>query len=243
MNGSLHYIDDYFTGALNEDEKKDFEKRIASDPDFAKEVAEYISIRDGINAHLQQQKKEEFAELYQELSAPSKSAKIVTLKRIGYLVAASVLLLIGWLAFFQRSNPQSIAGNYIAANLHTLGLNMGVSDSLQAGISAYNSQSYRVAERLFKPLANKQEANPEAIEDLGLTYLATKQYDEALKNFNKLSAMPLRINRGQFYKALTLMARSQGTDTQQAKKILQQIIDKNLYGNENARNWINRIKN
>jgi hypothetical protein len=244
MNTSLNYIDDYFTGALNEVEKRDFEKRCASDPDFAKEVAEYISIRDGLKAHLQEKKKEEFAELYEQLSAaPSKSSKIITLKRIGYLAAASVLLLIGWLTFFQRTNPQTIANNYIAANLHTLGLNMGVSDSLQTGISAYNSKSYAIAERFFKPLVNKREAAPDAIEDLGLTYLATKQYDLALKSFEKLSAIPLHINRGPFYEAITLMARSEGSDTRQAKKILQEIINKNLYGNEEARNWIKQLKN
>ena len=243
MKSSIHYIDDYFTGALNDDEKKDFERRCAADPDFAKEVAEYITIRDGLNAQLQQQKKEEFAELYQQLSAPSKPAKIITLERISYLAAASVLLFIGLLIFLQRTNPQTIADKYIAGNLSTLGLNMGVSDSLQSGISAYNAKSYQVAARLFKPLANKQETAPDAIEDLGLTYLAMKQYNDALKSFDELSAIPLHVNRGQFYKAVTLMARSEGQDEQQAKKILQQIIDKNLYGNQQARNWIKNFKN
>ncbi|HEY2580801.1 MAG TPA: tetratricopeptide repeat protein [Mucilaginibacter sp.] len=243
MNTTLNYIDDYFTGALNDDEKRDFERRCASDPDFAKEVAEYITIRDGLKSELQQKRKEEFEKLRKELSVPAKPSNIITLRRISYLVAASILLILGWFAFFNRSNPQSTADKYIAANLTTLRLNMGVSDSLQMGMSAYNSKSFADAEYIFKSLASKQEANPDALEDLGLTYLATKQYDEALKSFDQLSAVTLHINKGQFYKALTLMARSKGTDNQQAKQILQEIIDKNLYGNEDARNWIKQIKN
>ncbi|HEY4323669.1 MAG TPA: tetratricopeptide repeat protein [Mucilaginibacter sp.] len=240
MNTILNFIDDYFTGSLNDDEKRDFERRCASDPDFAKEVAEYITIRDGLKSELQQKRKEEFEKLRQELSVPS---NIITLKRISYLVAASIIVILGWFAFFNSSNPRSTADKYIAANLTTLRLNMGVSDSLQMGMSAYNSKSFADAERIFKSLASKKDANPDAIEDLGLTYLAMKQYDRALKSFDQLSVIPLHINKGQFYKALTLMARSQGTDNQQAKQILQEIIDKNLYDNEDARNWIKQIKN
>jgi hypothetical protein len=243
MNNSLNLIDDYFTGMLTDDERRNFEKRCLADSAFSKEVANYISLRDVLNAHLQQQKREEFAQLYQQLSSTAKPTKIITFKRMAFLAAACILLIIGWFAFFQSPSPQKIADKYIAANLNTLGLNMGSSDSLQAGIAAYNSKSYARAEELFVPLTTKAETAPEAIKYLGLTHLAIKQYDEALKNFDQLSAMPLYTNPGQFYKALTLMARSEESDTKQAKEILQHIINKNLYGNQEARNWIKYIKN
>jgi len=243
MNNSLNLIDDYFTGMLTDDERKAFEQRCLTDSAFSKDVATYISLRDGLNAYLQQQRKEEFAKLHQELSAPAKPAKIVSFKRITLLAAASVLLIVGWFAFLRGPSPQKIADQYIAANLNTLGLNMGSSDSLQAGIAAYNSKAYDRAEQLFVPLTVKTETASEAIKYLGLTHLAIKQYDEALKNFDQLSAMPLYTNPGQFYKALTLMARSQGSDTKQAKEILEHIINKNLYGSQEARNWIKHIKN
>jgi tetratricopeptide (TPR) repeat protein len=244
MNSTLNYIDDYFTGALTEDEKREFERRCAAEPEFAREVAEYITIRDGLRLELQQKRKEAFEKLRQELTAiPPKPSKIITLKRISYLAAASILVILGWFAFFNRSNPQTIAYKYIDANLSTIRLNMGETDSLKSGISAYNAKSYTDAEHFFKPLSIKQNATPAATEDLGLTYLAQKRYDEALKTFDQLAAMTLHINKGKFYKALTLMARSKGTDNQQAKQILQEIIDNNLYGEQEARNWIKQIKN
>jgi tetratricopeptide (TPR) repeat protein len=241
MNDSINYIDNYFTGALSDDEKTDFEQKCAADQSFAKEVAEYISMRDAINGYLQQQKREDFATLYQELSTPSKLAKIILLKRIAYLAAACILLTIGWFSFLRHSKSQLIATNYISGNLNTLGLNMGVSDSLQMGITAYNSKSYLAAEQLFKPLTYRQTTASEATKYLGLTYLADKQYEAAINSFDQLAAMPLYVNPGQFYKALTLMERSKGTDRQQAKKILQQIIDKRLYGYQQASNWINQF--
>jgi tetratricopeptide (TPR) repeat protein len=241
MSDSINYIDNYFTGALSDIEKSDFEKRCAADQSFAKEVAEYISMRDAINEYLKQQKREDFATQHQELSTPTNSTKIIVLKRIAYLAAACILLTIGWFSFLRHSKSQLIAANYISENLNTLGLNMGVSDSLQMGITAYNSKSYTEAERLFKPLTHRPATAPEAIKYLGLTYLADKQYDAALKNFDQLASMSLHINPGLFYKVLTLMERSEGTDRLQAKKILQQIIDKKLYGYQQANNWINQF--
>lgn len=244
MNNSFDYIDDYFGGLLTEEEKKAFERRCLSDDAFAEEVASYVSLRNGLKDQLNAQKKKEFTELYRQLSADNSTAgKVINLRILSYAVAASLLLFIGWFLFYQQPGPKKLANQYIAANLSSLGLNMGKSDSLQAGISAYNSKSFSEAERIFKSIASKKEANPEALEDLGLTYLAMGRYDEALKSFDKLSVMSLHINRGPFYKAITLMARSKGTDNQQAKKILQEIINKNLYGQQHARNWVKLIKN
>ena len=241
MSDSINYIDNYFTGALSDDEKADFEQRCTADKSFAKEVAEYISMRDAVNEYLKQQKREDFDTLYQELYTPAHSTKIVVLKRIAYLAAACILLTIGWFSFLRHSKSRLIADNYISGNLNTLGLNMGVSDSLQMGITAYNSKSYPEAEKLFKPLTYNPATAPEATKYLGLTYLADKQYEAALKSFDQLTGMSLYINPGQFYKALTLMERSKGTDREEAKKILQQIIDKKLYGYQQAASWINQF--
>jgi len=95
---------------------------------------------------------------------------------------------------------------------------MGSSDNLQAGISAYNAKQYAQAERLFQSASEQQKNDFKAIEYLGLTHLAMKQYDQALKDFDSLSAMRLYSNPGLFYKALTLMERSEGTDLENAKK-------------------------
>jgi tetratricopeptide (TPR) repeat protein len=118
---------------------------------------------------------------------------------------------------------------------------MGKADSLQAGISAYNAKQYVQAEHIFQSAYERHHADFEAVEYLGLTHLAMEQYDQALKDFDHLSVMQLYSNPGLFYKALTLMKRSKGTDLKTAKQMLQEVINKNLYGNKEARNWIKKL--
>jgi hypothetical protein len=241
MDNSFNYIDNYFAALLTNDEKKAFEQRCLTDDAFAAEVAAYISLRDGLKDQLNRQKKDEFTELHHQLSAEQKKIRRINLRPIAYLAAASVLLFIGWFLFFREPNPQKLAVQYAAANLNTLGLNMGSSDNLQAGISAYNAKQYTLAERLFQSASEQQKTDSKAIEYLGLTHLAIKQYDQALKDFDHLAAMPLYSNPGLFYKALTLMERSEGTDMENAKTILQEVATKNLYGNKDARIWIKKL--
>lgn len=241
MDNSFNYIDDYFGALLSDEEKKVFEQRCLSDNAFAEEVAAYISLRDGLKDQLNKQKKNEFTELYHQLSANQKKVRRINLGPLVYIAAASVLLFIGWFFFLKEPNTKKLADQYAAANLNTLGLNMGSSDNLQAGISAYNAKQYAQAERLFHSASEQQKTDFKAVEYLGLTHLAMKQYDLALKDFDHLSAMPLYTNPGLFYKALTLMERSEGTDPENAKKILQEVASKNLYGNKEARNWIKKL--
>lgn len=241
MDNSFNYIDDYFNTLLSDEEKKVFEQRCLSDNAFAEEVAAYISLRDGLKDQLNRQKKEEFNEMYHQLSADQKKVRRINLKPLAYLAAASVLLFIGWFLFFREPGPKNLADQYAVANLSTLGLNMGSSDDLQAGISAYNAKQYAQAEHLFQSASQRQKTDFKAIEYLGLTHLAMKQYTQALKDFDHLSAIPLYSNPGLFYKALTLMERSEGTDLENAKKILQEVVNKNLYGNKEARNWIKKL--
>jgi tetratricopeptide (TPR) repeat protein len=241
MNNSFDYIDDYFSALLSDEEKKVFEQRCLSDNAFAEEVAAYISLRDGLKDQLNQQKKDEFTELYHQLSADQKKVRRINLRPLAYLAAASVLLFIGWFLFFREPGPKKLADQYAAANLNTLGLNMGSSDNLQAGITAYNAKQYAQAEDLFQSASERQRSDFKAIEYLGLTHLAMKHYEQALKDFDRLSAMSLYSNPGLFYKALTLMERSEGTDLENAKKILQEVINKNLYGNKEARTWITKL--
>ncbi len=241
MNNSFDYIDDYFGNLLKGEEKKAFEQRCVSDEAFAEEVAAYISLRDGLKEQLSRQKKAEFTELYHELSQEQNKIRRINLRPIAYLAAASVLLFIGWFIFFREPNPKNLAREYAAANFSTLGLNMGSSDNLQKGITAYNAKQFDEASRLFQSALEQDNNNAKAAEYLGLSHLANKQYNEALKDFDHLAAMPLYTNPGLFYKALTLMERSEGTDLKVAKDVLQRVVNKNLYGHQQASNWIKKL--
>ena len=200
MSDVLSYIEDYFTGRLSPQEKQEFENKCTSDPAFAGEVAFYISVRDKMNQELQDQKKKEFDELYSQLN---RQQKPIIRKLYPYIAAAAacLILFIGWRLFFQPPSMQDLADSYIHANLKTLGVNMGgQQDSLRAGVTAYNSGNYEVAEREFKSVATNDPNNPEAVQYLGQVYLVTGRYNEAIAEFDKLSKnATLYANPGLFY--------------------------------------------
>src|SRR5690606_4073992 len=128
------------------------------------------------------------------------------------LAAACLLLVQGWMVFFNDPSPRQLASNYIEDNLQNLSIQMDASeDSLQMGIAAFNQQDYSTAENIFQALTNQNNLAPEAIKNLGILYLVTDEYDKAILEFDALSAYTnLRANPGPFYKAVTLMKRNEG---------------------------------
>ncbi|SHE86120.1 hypothetical protein [Pedobacter caeni] len=254
MNNSLDLIAAYFEGTLAKEEQQSFEERCVDDPAFAEEVAEYIAMREALRTELQKQKRSEFALLYAELSAgaapdephpplPLKSG--ISIKKLSfYLAAACVLLVLGWFLWRPAENAKQLSENYIAANFSTLGLNMGgkeSADQLQKGIAAFNAKKYEAAEQIFISLSRGAQPEPEAVKNLGITYLVTQKYDAAIEQFERLSTFSLYSNPGLFYQALALMKRGKATDREAAKKILQEVVRRNLAGSKEAKFWLQKL--
>lgn len=242
MNNSLGYIDDYFAGRLTSAEKKVFENQCEADPAFAEEVAFMISVRDGLKQELYAQKKKQFDDLYKELSNPNKETTISIFRRTApYIAAACLVILVALIFLFKQPSPQSLANSYINENFNTLGATMGNADSLQMGIAAYNNKDYKEAERIFKTLVGKPDVSDKALASLGIVYMVTEKYSEAVQQFDALSQQNLHANPGLFYKALVLLKRNKGDDKVNAKRILQEVIQKDLPGRSEAQVWIKNL--
>jgi hypothetical protein len=242
MTSTIEYIENYFAGALSDNEKSAFENKCETDEAFAKEVAFYILARENIQRELHTKKKNQFNKLYKQLSTRKNKPYHILRKLSPYLsfAVACILLFFGWLLFFNNPSPQKLANAYVEENLQTLSITMnGSQDSLQLGISAFNKKNYLSAERIFRALKKQPTLGPEATKNLGILYLVTGQFGEALLAFDSLSVNKnLYANPGPFYKAITLMQRDEGRDLKDAKIILQEVIDKQLPGNKEAERWI-----
>jgi tetratricopeptide (TPR) repeat protein len=244
MSETLTYIDGYFSGSLTADERLAFEKRCEQDESFAEEVAFYVASRDALKNELQLQKKEEFAELYRQLVPAQKQVSII--RKLGpYITAAAACLVLffAWMVFLKPSDPQKLASEYVEENFSTLGITMGAAkDSLQTGITAYNEKNYPQAEKIFRALAQNPEVAPDAIKYLGIVYLNTHRYDEAIVQFDTLSKYEaLFANPALFYKAIVLMKRSAPGDREAAKDLLEEVVEKDLSGSKEAREWLNKL--
>src|SRR6478672_11832889 len=118
---TLQYIDDYYQGLFNAEEKKRFEQKILDDPSFAEEVTFYVSTILAAKELHNEEKKRRFREIYQQ-RPPTRGAisfRLNTLTKIALSVAASVIIVIGvYFIFFQHNqNPQQLADNYINTHL------------------------------------------------------------------------------------------------------------------------------
>jgi hypothetical protein len=237
---NTEYIENYFRGNNGDAEKKQFENRILNDPMFAQDVAFYISATKLIEEQRKEEKKQRFREMYEKRD-------VVPMKQPGknvwqYLAAASIIFIIILSALFLfNNNPTSasLADKYIEQNWQTLAVTMGRQDSLETGLSLYNSGKLTEALTMFEVLA---KSNTSAKKYAGIVSLRLQNYDKALQYFSILEAdTSLYSNPGKFYKAVTLMKRNSDEDKEAAKLLLQEVIAKDLEGRREAVLWLEKL--
>ena len=232
-------------GDPSADMRKEFEKKLAEDKEFAEEVAFYLSAKDVIGEEALTEKKERFKKLYDEYkknNAPRGQQGILR-KLWPYVAAAAIIaaLIIGRNAFFQPS-AQQIADNYIKDNFQTLSVTMSTKlDSLQKGLSLYNEGKRTDALQQFESMIRNDSSSVEAIKYAGIVSLQLNEYDKAIAYFSHLENFQLYSNPGKFYHALTLLKRNQPGDKQQVSQLLQQVLQNDLEGNETAKRLLNKL--
>ena len=246
---NVAYIDDYFNSSPTDEQKQQFALRINNDILFADEVAFYIAAQDSIKEALAQEKKIRFKEIYrqQQIIAP-----VVTMQPVRklwkYMAAASVvvaIMLLSWFLFSNKTIAQQLADTYIQQNFKTLGVTMGSKkDSLQTGLDFNNEGKLNMAFTQFESMVKNDSTNDAAKKYAGVVSLRLNDYDKALYYFKLLGAnTALYSNPGKFYEAVTLLKRNSSGDNEKAKKLLQEIIEKDLEGKEIAEEWIKKIRN
>ncbi|WP_285058685.1 hypothetical protein [Pedobacter ginsengisoli] len=252
MSDLMSYIASYFEGSLTAGERALFEERCVSDPEFAREVAAYIVMRDSLKQALAGQKRNEFAGLYEEIkggeqvkNAEGRKSYYLFKNFVWYAAAACIGLIATWLIFFRSPEPEDLAQEYVATNFSTLSTTMGgVTGSkkdMQQGIAAFNEKQYKKALQVFQTLSTDSAARPEAVKNLGITYLVTGDHSNAIRQFDVLAKMDLYVNPGLFYKAVVLMKRGQDGDRVMAKKYLKQVADRDLAGSKEAKVWLEKL--
>lgn len=249
-------IENYLAGEMSDTEKLDFEKRLQSDT----ELSSLFHLYQEINLSMQNDRKIEVErrELETTLQRLGKQyfepetagpGKVVKISRSRlYLramtVAASLILIIAaWFMFFNQPDARQQADAYVKNSLATLSQTMdGAKDSLQQGIAAYNNKDYATALNIFEAVQAAHPDNSDALQYAGIAHLATGNYDAAITKFNELSAKKqLFSNPGLFLKAVTLLQRNKPGDKDEARTILQQVVNENLENTAEAQkmlqNW------
>ena len=240
---NVEYIENYFKGTNTAEQKLQFENKILNDAGFSDEVAFYILANGAMKQELYEEKKQHFREIYESRKVIAMKPRVKTLWK--YMAAASVIVavfLITWFFSMNSSSPHQLADKYVKQNFTTLNVTMSKGDSLQMGISLFNSGKLNESLNVFKSLVNSDSSNNEATKYAGIVYLRLENYDKALAYFSLLEADTiLYSNFGKFYKAITLLERNNKGDKDEAKQLLQEVVDKNLEGKNEAEKWLKKF--
>jgi tetratricopeptide (TPR) repeat protein len=248
MENHTEYIDDYFAGNLNPEERKNFEKQMELDKNFAAEVAFYVAAKQALKEELAVEKKEWFRELASQHVTLSEKTRSAPVRRIWVYRLAAAAVFVGivffsWNLFFQPSttSPNELANKYISTNLENLGVTMGVLDSMQEALQFYNAKQYTAALQYFEQIIQRDTSNYKAKTNAGLSSLMLGNYDKALSYFQQLATYTTNwSNPAIFYQALTLMKRNRPGDKEEAKRLLKEVVDNHLDNEEEARHWLNK---
>lgn len=243
---NLEYIETYFNGELSQERKSEFEQRIIVDPVFAEEVAFYLSTKEVAIAEIRKEK-ERFKEIYKQYKKGNQADlnKPGLLRKLLPWAAAAILagiIFFGWSVWFKPDSAQVLADKYIQENFHTLSVKMdSEQDSLQKGLRLYNEGRVEEALKQFESMIRSDTSFFDAKKYAGIVSLRLGQYDKAVSYFSQIENYThLYANPGKFYHALTLLRRNQPGDKKTAKRLLQQVVENDLEGKEEAGNWLKK---
>ena len=233
----LEKIDKYFNSELSLSERQDFDNQLIIDNELQENVAFYLNTRTAAKQIADDKRRVEFEELRKKLSQKSgDSGKIKPMIWLSGL-AASIVMIIGFWWFSRTPNVSAnvLADAYIQENFQNLPVKMDANaDSLQMGLRLFNEQKLSEAQTVFENILKRKNNDSEAIKYAGITALRLKDYDKAIQHFKVLgSQKDLFANPGKFYQAVAFLKQS-SVNKKKADTLLQEVIDNNLEGKEEA---------
>lgn len=239
----LASIEMYLSGQMTDTERTAFETSLRTDAELADTLAFYVMAQQSAKAAANEQRRAEWDARRRAMAQPE------PLRRIGqwaYPLAAAACLVLalgfGWY-FLNQPSATELADAYIGENLTTLSVTMdGRADSLQTGIQQYNAGKLADAETTFGAMLQREPTNADALKLAGLVSLRRGKYDHAIEQFHRLGQRTdLYDNPGLLYEAITRLKRNQPLDKPTAKKLLTDLISRNLDENADAAKLLNSL--
>jgi predicted Zn-dependent protease len=247
MNTDLETIENYLTGQLPADERTQFESALKTDPAVADALAFYVMSKQAAKVQAREQRLAEFDELRRQ--QPRIGQRSIS-NWVTYVAAAASIVLVlslGWYFFWPSTDSTLIASqqvdSYVSTHFMQLPTTMdGSADSLKIGIDRFNKGQLAEAATVFQDVLKRHPDTDTALKYAGIVALRQGNYDKAIDLFHRLSKRTdLFANPGLFYESLTLLKRGQPMDKSRAKKLLEEVIKKNLEGKGEAEKLIENL--
>lgn len=223
-------FDDYLQGELDTAKREAFEKRIENEPKLAEAFSVYKEVhvhlehhhskeREELKASLDFVADEHFKKINDETAPVKKEPKVIRFKPWKYSVAASVVLFMGIMLFYQFGQPDY--ADYAFNDAISLVERDGEALAFAKAETAFNSKSYSEAIIHFDAILAIDSTNSEVFYYKGIALVETGNYDQADAIFRELAdGKTLYKNKAVWYGALSKL--KQG-DENECKRLLEKI--------------------
>ncbi|MFY0591646.1 hypothetical protein [Roseivirga sp.] len=204
-------IDRYFSNELDKNELKEFNDRLANDPEFNQEFQEIKEIKYAVKIEARKELKSLFTDIEDSLTEELPTNNQTAMKRV-LTVAASLILLISasyLLIGNGQPNPQDVFTEYYttynALNGQTRGEAMDNSSLSAQAYNAYETGNFALAVEKFESLL-EVEKTAESYFYNGIANIEIGNYDAALKNLNTtLNNFSTYKDQSKWFISLTLL--------------------------------------
>ncbi len=211
MEQEIELIENYLAGTLSESERKETEQRLQNDPKFAERVTLIQDMRQAVNSPVEDFRndlREEF-DAYQSRHQTERTPSPFFERP--YLIAASVLLLVGlfaiYMVFLKSPSPQQLyASNFSPPPENITIRNDDVADTeLQLALKAYNDQQYTVALNHFDKTSRTIPENEAVLFYSGICHLALEESEAAGERFQQILQSSNYGTAAQWYLGLSYL--------------------------------------
>jgi hypothetical protein len=231
-------IESYLDGTMKDEEKAEFEKRIASDKKLASEVALHQEVNEAIKEEDVHQLRLKIRNILNLKKNYSTNLQTRVTRFIKYPIAATIFILIGlslWQLLLNKSSLEVYNMFYkpYQTDISTRSVKQ-LSDKIQLSYLLYQEGDYEASFEILKNYLVNNLNDQTAHFYFGMNALELQQYDLAIRELEVVAhdhSTPFSIH-AQWYLAMTYLK----TDQQnKATKYLNQLIGSNNFYTERAK--------
>ncbi|MES2240219.1 MAG: tetratricopeptide repeat protein [Bacteroidota bacterium] len=190
MNEEKYILfDQYLQGEMSAEDRLDFEKQLSENPEMASELETFKEVQEQLEARFgfetERNAFEENLKVISKAHFKAEKPKVISMKPWMYVVAASVVLLLGLFLFNPGSKPSFGEYNQYE-NAYLTERAAGVAYLKQAE-SAFNAKNYKEAIPFFESVL-KENKTAEIQYFYGVSLLESNQISQAEAVFNEIKS-------------------------------------------------------
>jgi hypothetical protein len=241
-------IEKYFDGELQGGELEDFDTRMISDPEFAKEVKLHRELNDFLSRKVDYiQKREQLDKIYEEVILKKRELSPQNLRfSINYsfiwqykvAIGISFLIAIAILLFFILRPPKNerlYAQYFKPFEVYSVTRSASdqIPDKFDIALDEYNSGNFQKAFILFGKISVEDTANMSALFYEGISAMALSKFEKASFLFEKIIVdnTSLYTESAEWYLALCYL---QNPDLKNPRELLTKIANSKSYYRKEA---------